>query len=159
MPENRAEHAVKNGSGRRVMRIILAVVAGLVVWTVVVTVCDIAMRKLWIEYALVEKSLVFKLPMKIMRLLESGVSSLVSGFAVALVAKERIKSPLATGVLILAMFLPSHISIWHKFPLWYHLTFFASLPLLSLAGGLLQRTAGISKPAAAEAALPELEAR
>lgn len=154
MPENRAARDGRGSKGRRSMRIILSVIAGLVVWTIVVTACDIAMRKLWIDYALVEKSLVFTLPMKIMRLLESGVSSVVSGFAVALVAKERIKWPLATGMLILAMFLPSHISIWHKFPVWYHLTFFASLPLLSLAGGLLRRPTGVSKPAVAEAALP-----
>lgn len=129
------------------MRIILGVIVGLVVWTIVVTVCDVAMRKLWVEYALVEKSLVFTLPMKIMRLLESGVSSVISGFAAALVSKERIKAPLAAGVLILAMFLPSHISIWHKFPVWYHLTFFTSLVLLSLAGGLLRRTGKISRAA------------
>lgn len=156
MPENRAARDGRGSKGRHVLRIILGVLVGLAVWTAVVTACDITMRKLWIDYALVEKSLVFTLPMKIMRLLESGVSSVVSGFAVALVAKERIKWPLATGVLILAMFLPSHIAIWHKFPVWYHLTFFASLPLLSLAGGLLRRTAGVSTPAVAEAALPEV---
>ncbi|HEV2289270.1 MAG TPA: hypothetical protein VGR81_09990 [Candidatus Acidoferrales bacterium] len=128
-------------------RIILAVIAGLIAWAVVVTVCDIAMRKLWIDYALVEKSLVFTLPMKIMRLLESGVSSVVSGFVVALVAKERIKTPLATGVVTVAMFLPTHISIWHKFPVWYHLTFFTSLLVLSVAGGLLRRPAKASSAA------------
>ena len=145
--ESGARHAGNDSKGWRALRIILGVIAGLVVWTVVVTACDIAMRKLWIDYALVEKSLVFTLPMKIMRLLESGMSSLVSGFAVALVAKERIKWPLATGVLILAMFLPTHISIWHKFPVWYHLTFFSSLLLLSLAGGLLWRPGKISRAA------------
>ena len=133
-----------DSTGRRVMRMILGVIVALAVWTIVVTACDIAMRKLWVDYALVEKSLVFTLPMKIMRLSESALSSLVSGFVGALVSKERIKSPLAAGVLILAMFLPSHISIWHKFPVWYHLTFLTSLPVLSLAGGLLRRPAGAS---------------
>lgn len=145
--ESRTAHGPKDTAGRHAMRIILGVIVGLVVWTIVVTVCDVAMRKLWVEYALVEKSLVFTLPMKIMRLLESGVSSVISGFAAALVSKERIKAPLAAGVLILAMFLPSHISIWHKFPVWYHLTFFTSLVLLSLAGGLLRRTGKISRAA------------
>ncbi len=147
--------ASSNSTGRRMLRIVLGVIVALVVWTAVVTACDIAMRKLWVDYALVEKSLVFTLPMKIMRLSESALSSLVSGYAAALVSKERIKSPLIAGVLILAMFLPSHISIWHKFPVWYHLTFFTSLVLLSLAGGLFRRPAGISKGAVAEAALPE----
>ena len=147
--------APSESAGRRALRIILGVIAGLVVWTVVVTACDVAMRKLWLDYALVEKSLVFTLAMKIARLSESAVSSLVSGYAVALVTRDRIRWPLVTGALILAMFLPSHISIWHKFPVWYHLTFFTSLVLLSLAGGLLRRPTGISKPAVAETALPE----
>lgn len=137
--DDRTTYTGKDGTGRRVMRMILGVIVALAVWTVVVTACDIVMRKLWIDYALVEKSLAFTLPMMMMRLSESALSSLVSGFAAALVAKERIKAPLAAGVLILAMFLPAHISIWHKFPVWYHLTFFASLPVLSLAGGLLRR--------------------
>ena len=137
--DDRTTYTGKDSTGRRVMRMILGVIVALAVWTVVVTACDIVMRKLWIDYALVEKSLAFTLPMMMMRLSESALSSLVSGFAAALVAKERIKAPLAAGVLILAMFLPAHISIWHKFPVWYHLTFFASLPVLSLAGGLLRR--------------------
>lgn len=145
--DSRTAHSAKDSKGRRWPRIILGVIVALAVWTIVVTACDIAMRKLWIDYALVEKSLVFTMPMKIMRLLESAVSSVVSGFAAALVSKERIKAPLAAGVLILAMFLPSHISIWHKFPVWYHLTFFSSLLLLSLAGGLLWRPGKISRAA------------
>lgn len=145
--ENRTERVGKDSTGRRLLRIILGVIGGLIAWTVVVTVCDIAMRKLWLDYALVEKSLAFTLPMMIARLSESAVSSVVSGFAAALVSRERIKSPLATGVVILAMFVPVHIPIWHKFPVWYHLTFFASLPLLSVVGGLLRRPAGVSRAA------------
>ena len=150
--ENGIPRAGRDSKGRLVLRIILGVIAGLVVWAVVVTVCDIALRKSWPDYALVEKSLAFTLPMMIARLAESAVSSLVSGFAVALVAKERIKSPLVAGILILAMFLPVHISIWHKLPVWYHLTFFASLPLLSLAGGLLMRSGGASRTVVTSAA-------
>lgn len=142
--ENRTPHAGNDSKGRRALRIVLGVIAGLVAWAVVVTVCDVAMRKLWLDYALVEKSLAFTLPMMIARLSESAVSSVLSGFAAAFVAKERIKASLVAGAIILAMFLPTHISIWHKFPVWYHLTFLTSLPLLSLAGGLLRRPATIS---------------
>jgi len=31
-----------------------------------------------------------------------------------------------------------HYSIWDKFPIWYHLTFLVSLPLLSAIGGSLR---------------------
>jgi hypothetical protein len=42
---------------------------------------------------------------------------------------------MVAGVVLLLFFLPFHYLIWSKFPLWYHLTFFVSLPLLSLIGG------------------------
>jgi hypothetical protein len=149
-----ASNAVNN-KRRRAIRIVLGALAGVVVWAIAVTVCDIVIRKSWVEYALVEKSLAFTLPMMITRLSESAACSMLSGYVAALVAKERIKSSLAAGVVLLASFLPTHISIWHKFPAWYHLVFLTSLPLLSLVGGLLRRPARISKPAIAEAALPE----
>jgi hypothetical protein len=133
-----------DGKGWRVVRIILGVVAGLVAWTIIVTAFDIALRKSWHEYALVEKSLVFTLPMMIARLSESAVSSVLSGFAAAVVAKNRITAALIAGLITLAAFLPTHISIWHKFPVWYHLIFLTSLPVLSVAGGLLRRPAGVS---------------
>jgi hypothetical protein len=142
--ENKSTHAGNGSRGRRALRIILGAIAGLVAWAVVVTAFDIILRKSWVDYALVEKSLAFTLPMMMARLSESAVSSVLSGFVAALVAKERTKSPLAAGVVLLALFLPAHISIWHKLPVWYHLTFFTSLPLLSLAGGLLTRSARAS---------------
>ena len=136
---NRAPQAGNNGKGWRVVRIILGALAGVVVWLIAVTVCDVIIRKLWVEYAQVEKSLVFTLPMMIARLLESAACSVLSGFVAALIAKERIKAAAGAGIVLLAFFLPFHISIWSKFPVWYHLVFFTSLPLLSLAGGYLWR--------------------
>jgi hypothetical protein len=127
----------------------------LLAWAIVVTAFDIVLRKSWPDYALVEKSLAFTLPMMIARLSESAVSSVLSGFVAALVAKERIKSSLAAGVVLLASFLPTHISIWHKFPPWYHLFFLTSLPLLSVLGGLLRRPAEISKQPVPDAAVPQ----
>ena len=131
-----------DSKGWRVVRIILGAIAGVVVWLIAVTVCDVIIRKLWVEYAQVEKSLVFTLPMMIARLLESAVISVLSGFVAALIANERAKSSAAAGLVLLAFFLPFHISIWSKFPVWYHLVFFTSLPLLSLAGGYLWRFVG-----------------
>jgi hypothetical protein len=124
---------------RRALRIFLGALAGVVVWVIVVTACDLVVRKLWIGYEQVEKSLAFTLPMMFARLSESAACSVLSGFVAALVAKERVKSALAAGVVLLALFLPVHISIWSKFPPWYHLVFLTSLPVLSLAGGFLWR--------------------
>ena len=32
-------------------------------------------------------------------------------------------APWAIGLIILAMFLPVHVQLWSKFPVWYHLAF------------------------------------
>ncbi len=40
---------------------------------------------------------------------------------------------------MLLIFVPYHTTIWTQFPLWYHLTFFVSLLLLSVLGGRLRR--------------------
>lgn len=47
------------------------------------------------------------------------------------------QSPIALlipGVLLLLAFIPQHIMLWDKFPLWYHLTFLLSLVPLTYAG-------------------------
>jgi len=38
---------------------------------------------------------------------------------------------------VLAMFLPVHIAIWSKFPVWYHLTFLLTIIPAVLVGALL----------------------
>jgi len=72
------------------------------------------------------------------RLAVSFLGSLVGGFVAALVAGDRSRAPLVTGVLMLLIFVPYHTTIWTQFPIWYHLTFFVSLLLLSLLGGRLK---------------------
>ena len=73
----------------------------------------------WPAYAAVEKLLDFTLLMLIAR------------------------KPIATWVLVillLAIFIPVHISLWAKFPAWYHLVFFASLVLFPAVGAMRRRS-------------------
>jgi hypothetical protein len=39
------------------------------------------------------------------------------------------------GVILLAGFIPQHISLWNNFPVWYHLTFLLSFVPLTYLGG------------------------
>jgi uncharacterized protein (DUF983 family) len=41
------------------------------------------------------------------------------------------------GTILLLVFIPEHASLWNKFPLWYHVTFLASLIPLCMVGGRL----------------------
>jgi len=39
------------------------------------------------------------------------------------------------GALLLLLFIPQHVMLWDKFPVWYHMTFLLSLVPLTYAGG------------------------
>ena len=120
------------------LRLIGGVVAGIIVWGILVTTLNFGLRYRWPDYAAVEKAMTFTLPMMIARLSESAISSIVSGFVAAVVARNR-WAPALSGAILLLLFIPVHYSLWSKFPVWYHLTFLTSLLVLSIAGGGLAR--------------------
>jgi hypothetical protein len=120
------------------LRLIGGIVAGIVVWAVVATLLNFGLRHGWHDYAAVEKARTFTIPMMAARLSESAIASIASGWAAASIGKRRLSATIA-GVILLLMFLPVHYSIWSKFPIWYHLTFFISLPVLSILGGRLAK--------------------
>jgi len=121
------------------LRQIGGAVVGVIAWGIVVTVLNLGLRHGWPAYAAVEKAMLFTVPMMAARLSISGISSLVSGYAAAAVGRSG-QAALIAGVVLLLIFLPIHYTIWSKFPIWYHLTFLISLPLLSVIGGRFSRS-------------------
>ena len=118
-------------------RAVLSVVVGLVAWGVIATLLNFGLR-LWLPgYVEAEPVLAFTLPMKIGRLLISAISCVAAGMAVRTVAPSSRWAPSAAGLIVMAMFLPVHVQLWPKFPVWYHLTFLLSLvPLFALGGSI-----------------------
>lgn len=120
------------------LRLIGGVIAGIIAWIVVVTILNFGLRYGMPGYSAVEKAMLFTLPMMIARLTISGISSLISGYAAAAVGARQL-SALIAGVILLLIFLPVHYHLWHDtpnlFPVWYHLVFLISLPVLSIIGG------------------------
>ena len=115
-------------------------IAGIIAWIALVTVLDVILRRVWPDYAAVEKAMTFTVPMMIARLSESGLASILSGAIAAVLGRDRLKPPLAAGFILLIPFAYFHYFVlWAKFPLWYHLTFLTSLAVLSIAGGRLAR--------------------
>src|ERR1700745_3961717 len=112
-------------------------VAGLVTWIVVVTVINRMLRLSIPNYTAAEHTLQFTLAMKWARLLMAIVTSVVAGIVTASVSRSRRWAPLIVGTVVLAMFVPLHIAIWSKFPVWYHLTFLLTIIPSVLAGALL----------------------
>jgi hypothetical protein len=118
---------------------VLGVVVGLAVWVIVVTVAGLVMRATWPAYASVADAMTFTLPMMVARLTVGALATLAMGFATSVVSRRSPVATLAAGALLLLVFIPEHIKLWDKFPVWYHLTFL--LPLLPLAylGGMASR--------------------
>ena len=71
-----------------VLRAIGGVVAGLVAWTAVATLVNLGMRLTWQEYASVEESLAFRLPMMLALLLLGALATLAGGYAAALLSRK-----------------------------------------------------------------------
>jgi hypothetical protein len=118
-------------------RSILACLAGLLTWIVVVTVIDRVLRLSLPNYIAAEQTLQFTLGMKWARLLMAIVTSLVAGAVTRWISPSSRWAPLIVGSVVLAMFVPLHIAIWSKFPVWYHLTFLLTIIPAVLVGALL----------------------
>jgi hypothetical protein len=126
---------------------ILGVVAGLVAFLAVVAVAGIILRGTWPDYARVADAMTFTLPMMIARLTIGALATIAAGLVTAVIARRSTLVRLAPGLLLLAAFIPQHIMLWEKFPVWYHLTFLLSLvPLTYLGGRTVNRGATSAAP-------------
>src|SRR5215510_5432189 len=118
-------------------RSILACLAGLLTWIVVVSVINRVLRLSMPNYTAAEHTLQFTLAMKWARLLMAIVTSVAAGAVTSWISQSSRWAPLIVGGVVLATFLPLHIAIWNKFPAWYHLTFLLTIIPAVLVGALL----------------------
>ena len=120
-------------------RSIFALLAGLMMWVLVVTLLNRGLRAGLPGYALAEPTMTFTLGMKVARLVLGALASLVAGAATGWIAPSRTGLPWVLGAIILAAFIPIHLQLWTKFPVWYHLVFLGTLvPLVVLGAALIQ---------------------
>jgi hypothetical protein len=119
------------------IRIVISVVIGFVVWFVVATVGNLAVRAVLPGYAEAEPAMIFTLPMLLVRLGLSVVSSIVAGFACAMALRSHPRAVKFFAFALVVFFLPVHYSLWARFPLWYHVVFLVSLAPLVLVGAKL----------------------
>lgn len=118
-------------------RTILACLAGLLTWIVVVSFINRGLRLSVPNYTAAEHTLQFTLRMKWARLLMAIVTSVVAGAVTGYISKSGRSAPLIVGGVVFAMFLPLHIAIWSKLPAWYHLTFLLTIIPAVLVGAFL----------------------
>jgi len=118
-------------------RSILACLAGLLTWLVVVSVINRLLRLSLPNYHAAEQTLQFTLGMKWARLVMAIVTSLAAGAVTGWISPSSRWPSWTVSLVVLAMFLPVHIAIWSKFPAWYHLTFLLTIVPAVLIGALL----------------------
>lgn len=120
-------------------RSVFALLAGFAAWAVVATLLNFGLRAGVPGYQQAEPTLNFTLGMKIARLILGALSSLSAGAIAALIAPSRRGVPWLLGAIVLAMFIPVHVQLWAKFPVWYHLTFLLTLVPLVVLGAAIVR--------------------
>lgn len=121
------------------LRSFIGVVTGLAVWLVIAAVAGLIMRATWPAYASVADSMTFTLPMMIMRLSIGAFATITMGSVTACLTQSAL-ARLAPGFILLIVFIPEHVMLWDKFPIWYHLAFLLSLVPLTYLGISVSRT-------------------
>jgi hypothetical protein len=129
-------------------RPILAIVVGLVVWVVVISLLDRGLRLLVAGYAAAEPMFSFTLGMLVLRLVIAAVTSLIAGAAAAWIAPSRPLVPVLIGATLLVAFIPIHVRLFSLFPLWYHLVFLVTLIPLVMLGARMARVRAVRGAAA-----------
>ena len=124
---------------------ILGIVAGLAVWVIVATLAGLIMRASWPAYDRVASAMTFTLPMMMARLSIGALATISMGMVTAAMS-QSVVGRLMPGVVMLIVFIPEHVMLWGKFPVWYHLTFLLSLVPLTYAGGRIAEWSRPSSP-------------
>src|SRR6185369_6672207 len=130
------------------LRIILAIIIGFIVWSVLWVGTDAVLSvisphwygKAFIDFqAAVDNKTSYKLDSVILieYLIRSEICSVLAGFVTALIAKENTKSTLGLGILLLLFGIFVQSVYWNYMPLWYHLLFLGLLIPMTILGGKL----------------------
>jgi hypothetical protein len=125
-----------------VKRSIAAFFAGLIAWVLVVSLLNRVLRLTIEGYAAAEPKMAFTLGMMLARLGIGAATSVIAGAVTGWISRSSARASWVLGLVILALFIPSHIMLWHSFPVWYHLTFLVTLVPLVMIGSRLARARG-----------------
>lgn len=131
------------------LRIILGIIAGFIVWSIVWVGMDAVLSaispdwfgKNFIEFQnAVNLNQPFTPPVSVSVYLifQSVLCSMLAGFTAAAIARENRKSTLALGVLLLATGIFVEVYHWKYFPVWYHVLFLLLLIPATVLGGRLR---------------------
>jgi len=110
-----------------VKRSILGLIVGLAVWVLVASLLNRSLRFGLEGYAAVEPQMTFTHAMMAARLAVGALASLAAGAVTRAVSPSSTRVLWVLGAVLLAAFIPVHVQLWTKFPVWYHLVFLGTL--------------------------------
>lgn len=117
-------------------RSVIAIIVGLAVWVLVVSLLNRGLRVVFQGYAAAEPAMMFTYGMMAARLVVGALASLTAGAAAQAIARSSARVLWVLGAILLVGFIPIHVQLWPKFPVWYHLVFLGTLAPLVVLGGM-----------------------
>ena len=121
------------------IRAILAFFIGLAVWVLIASLLNRGLRLGLEGYAAAEPQMTFTYGMMLARLALGALASLAAGVVTRAVAPSNTRVSWVLGAFLLAAFIPVHVRLWAKFPVWYHLVFLGTLIPLVVLGATFTR--------------------
>jgi len=135
------------------VRIILGVIVGFIVWSIVWVGGEALLASLspdWLgKHSLdAQKALAAGTPLEsandagiaAINLIRSFVTSLIGGYMAALVAGEYKRSTMALGIILLIVGVMVEFMFWNLAPAWYHIIFVLALIPMTILGGRMRRS-------------------
>ena len=129
-------------------RSILALIVGLAVWVLVASLLNRGLRLALGDHGAAEPRMTFTHAMMAARLVLGALASLAAGAVTRAVAPSSTRALWMLSAVLLAIFIPAHVQLWAKFPVWYHLVFLGTLVPLALLGGMFTRKRSRIEPGA-----------
>lgn len=117
-----------------VLRFVAAAIVGVIAWFALATAINLVFRAHLAGYAAAEPGFAFTTAMLVARLTLGVACSVVAGLVAAWVAARRDRGVYAVSASLLILFVPQHVQLWPRFPVWYHATFLASLLVATWLG-------------------------
>lgn len=131
------------------VRIILGVIVGFIVWSVLWVGSDALFSAISTDWgktstdfrdaAANKTPYTLSSAVLIALLIKSLIVSLISGFIAALIAKENTKSTFVLGIVLLLFGIFVQVGHWNYMPLWYHFLFLFLLIPMTVLGGRLKK--------------------
>ena len=128
------------------IRAILAFIIGLAVWVLIASLLNRGLRFGLEGYAAAEPQMTFTYGMMLARLALGALASLAAGVVTRAVAPSNTRVSWVLGAFLLAAFIPVHVRLWAKFPVWYHLVFLGTLVPLVVLGATFTRNRSRIEP-------------